>query len=65
MYFLYNNTTKGKVEIIESENKTYGELVKEGYVLQGQFGRLDYAEHWTDYKNGKITEDEHKKFLNL
>jgi len=67
MYFLYkdNNFKKSKIKVIESKTKSYNDLKKEGFDLCGQFGREDYANHWADYKNGKISEKKHRIFLNL
>lgn len=68
MYFLYNDISLAKesqVMIYASGEKTYSDLKREGFDLCGQFGRIDYANHWCDYKNGKISEKEHKSFLGL
>ena len=63
MYYLYKDIHH-KISIYPSE-MTYYELEKDGYELHGQFGRLDYAKHWKDYKNGEISEQAHKRFLGL
>jgi hypothetical protein len=68
MYFLYNDNTLTKetqVRVYASSKKTYYDMQKDGFDLCGQFGRSDYANHWADYKNGKISEKEHKLFLGL
>lgn len=36
-----------------------------GYKRVGMFGREDYAQHWCDYYNGKITKEEHRTWLGL
>lgn len=40
-------------QVFESK-KTYNELVQQGAWIEGQFGRIDYAQAWVDFKNGKI-----------
>tara|TARA_R110002020_G_scaffold137850_3_gene307517 strand:+ start:193 stop:390 length:198 start_codon:yes stop_codon:yes gene_type:complete len=65
MYFLYNDKTSNKVKVFASSKYSYYDLQKRGVDLCGQFGREDYATHWADYKNGKITEKEHRWFLRL
>lgn len=68
LYFLYNDTTLTKepqVRIYASGLKSYSDMEKEGYDLCGCFGNSEYANHWADYKNGKITEKEHRHFLGL
>ena len=63
MYYLYEH--ENQVKIYLSSTKTAYDLKKEGFNIVGQFGRSDYANHWADYKNGKITEKEHRIFLGL
>ena len=68
MYFLYKSKTStsgSHFKICASNTKTWYELEKADFDLCGQFGRLDYARHWANYKNGKISQKEHMRFLGL
>jgi len=49
--------------VVIKTHKTHSELTKEAFDVYGCFGRKDYAHHWCDYKNGKITTKQHKEFL--
>ena len=67
MYYIIEEENKKHkvIEVEKANDGTYNELQKKGLEVRGQFGRIDYANHWKDYYNGDITEKEHKQFLNL
>jgi len=48
---------------VRSTIANHREMKEFGFNVVGCFGRLDYAEHWMDYKNGIISESDHKMFL--
>jgi len=66
MYYLIN--TNGNVEIKEvkepTTDATYHNLKQQGFNVRGQFGRLDFAEIWKDFYNGKISREQLKYKLN-
>ena len=53
---------EGKYVVIKSY-ASYTELTRQAFDVYMYFGRKDYAHHWCDYKNGKITTKQHKEFL--
>ena len=63
MYYLVKEDNKIRIKI--SKHLGHRGLEDIGYEIVGRFGRKDYAEHWRDYKNGLLTESEHRKFLGL
>lgn len=67
MYYLIKQDGVYKVhEVSEpTTDATYLELKKEGYDVQGQYGRKDYAEIWKDYYNGNINRKELRNRLKL
>jgi hypothetical protein len=65
-YIIEEKNQKHKVLEVEGANDgTYSELQQKGFEVRGQFGSIDYANHWRDYYNGKITKSEHRKWLGL
>jgi len=48
---------------VRSTAANHIEMKDFGFDVIGCYGRLDYAEHWRDYKNGTISEADHKMFL--
>ena len=73
MYYIYLDTdNKHKIKEISNvlvTDATYRKLkygaYDKKYDIQGQFGRLDYAQAWTDFKNGLINRKELYKKLNI
>ncbi len=64
MFYIHKENGVHKVMEIEKADD-HNNLRKQGYDIKGQFGRIEYAQHWADYYNGKITKQEHRKFLGL
>jgi hypothetical protein len=66
MYYLVRKTQVSQVTMVhidETTDGTYHEVKSRVFSIHGQFGREDYAEAHTKYKNGKITRKELNKLL--
>ena len=68
MYFLIRDKTLvpgTQIRVYENETKTYFDLKQEGFDLYGQFSNSIYANFWADYHNGKISQEELRRLLEL
>jgi len=63
MYYLIK--TDDGVKVSSKTEATHREMETLGFEVVGNYGRLDYATHWAEYKNGLVSEYSHKQWLGL
>jgi len=63
MYYLIK--TEEGIKVSSPTEASHREMKDLGFEVVGNFGRLDYATHWAEYKNGLISEWTHRQWLGL
>lgn len=66
IYYVVKEKESSKFSIVEKEyanDGTYHKVKNKVFLVVGQWGNIKHAEHWRDYKNNLITEEEHDKWL--